>query len=134
MAEILSVHHVCIETPDIEESLVYYQSKLGFSLIGRESCGFGEYAMLKYGNARIELIQSGETGEMVQREPGPIAHIGFEVDDVQGMFDLLRQRGIQFKTEEVEHAGEPLGGLTACSTVGPSGEIISFYHFLRDDI
>lgn len=131
MAQIMAVHHVCIDTWDMEESLAYYQEKLGFSLVGREQCSFGEYAMLRFGNARIELIQNADRHRNEIREAGPIAHIGFEVDDVEDIFQVLTQRGVVFQTKEVERQNEPLGGLEACSTTGPSGEILSFYHFLQ---
>jgi len=131
MAQITAIHHVCIDTWNIEESLSYYQEKLGFSLIGREQCSFGEYAMLRFGNARIELIQNADKTQNEIREAGPIAHIGFEVDDVEGIFSTLKEKGIVFKTEQVVRQDEPLGGLTACSTVGPSGEMLSFYHFRK---
>ena len=129
MARITAIHHVCIDTWDMEESLSYYQEKLGFTLVGRERCSFGDYAMLRFGDARIELIQNGEKRRNEIREAGPIAHIGFEVDDVEEIFKELTERGVVFKTKEAERQDEPLGGLIACSTTGPCGEILSFYHF-----
>ena len=131
MANILSIHHACVEVNDIEDSLRYYREKMGFELIDRETCGFGEYAMLRYGAARVELIQRQPTTPNIVQPEGPLAHIGFEVDDVEGIFNELKKRGIIFKTEEVERCSEPLGGLVACSTVGPCGEVLSFYHFLK---
>ena len=129
MAQILSIHHICIETADIHKSLDYYRSILGFELIGMESCSFGEYAMLRCGDARVELIQSKDAS--IIHGNAPIAHIGFEVDDVEALFQKLRKKGVKFKTETIEHNAEPLGGLTACSTTGPDGEVINFYKFNR---
>ena len=131
MANILSIHHACVEVNDIEDSLRYYQNKLGFELVGRERCSFGEYAMLCSGQARVELIQRQPTTKNFLRPEGPIAHIGLEVDDVEGIFNTLKARGVQFTTQAIERCEEPLGGLVACSTVGPCGEVISFYHFLK---
>ena len=132
MSAIKAVHHVCIETWDIEESISYYCETLGFTLAGREHCSFGEYAMVCSGAARIELIQREPTKKNEKRPEGPIAHIGLEVDDVEGLFNDLKKKGVIFKTEEVERNTEPLGGIIACSTVGPCGEVINFYHFLKD--
>ena len=132
MAAIKGIHHVCIETWDIEESIAYYCDILGFSMAGREHCSFGEYAMVRCGDARIELIQREPARKNEKRPEGPIAHIGLEVDDVEALFNSLREKGVVFKTEEVERNDEPFGGIIACSTVGPCGEVINFYHFLRE--
>lgn len=131
MADILSIHHACVDTKDIDESIAYYE-KLGFYLIRKQTCDFGEYAMMRQGTARIELIQNRDADSNHTGETGPIAHIGFDVDDVENIFDKLKSKGIVFQTDAIERSPEPMGGLLSCSTVGPSGEIINFYHFLND--
>ena len=132
MAEVLGIHHVNIETWDIENSIRFYRDKLGFALVDRETCSFGEYAMMKAGQARIELIQHGETRpDSVEREAGPIPHIGFEVDDVPAIHAALKAKGVVFRAEEVERYDEPNGGIEVVCTKGPSGEELNFYHFLN---
>ena len=38
MGSIVSIHHLCVNTPDIEKSMRFYQEMLGFRLLSRESC------------------------------------------------------------------------------------------------
>ena len=133
MAKVLGIHHVQIETWNIEESIRYYRDKLGFDMVDRETCSFGEYAMMKSGSARIELIQHCETREDDPGRPaGPIPHIGFEVDDVPAIHKELKARGVVFREEEVERYDEPNGGIEVVCTKGPSGEELNFYHFIHE--
>ena len=133
MAEVLGIHHIYIDTWDIEESIQFYRDKLGFEMVDRERIPDGEYAMMKSGHARIELIQHEETRPNDStRRAGPIGHIGFEVDDVPAIHELLKSRGVVFRAEEVERYDAPAGGIEVVCTKGPSGEELNFYHFLNE--
>ena len=53
MKGIYGIHHICIHTPEIEKSIKFYQDIMNFRVIGRETCDFGEYAMLKLNDSLL---------------------------------------------------------------------------------
>ena len=63
MGAILGIHHLCVQTPDMEASLHFYRDVLGFEVTDRETCDFGEYAMLQLHGTRLELIEPNQTDE-----------------------------------------------------------------------
>ena len=79
MKGIYGIHHICIYTPEIEKSIDFYRNIIGFNLIGRETCDFGEYAMMKLNDSRLELIQPIEQNEDTFGNKGSITHIGLAV-------------------------------------------------------
>lgn len=131
MMGITGIHHVCINTRNILESIDFYCSKLGFELIDREHCIFGEYALVKLGSAVFELIQP-PLYEVEMSDNGQIAHIGLAVENLYELFDELIGKGVEFKTKGVSEGIEPLGGMHFASLCGPGGEVINLYEFISE--
>ncbi len=129
MGSIVSIHHLCVNTPDIEKSMRFYQKILGFRLLSRESCDFGEYAMLRLGTSNLELIQPKEPTAESFGTCGSIAHFGLQVEDIDAVFAELKQKGVHFLSTNIDDCDEPMGGLRAVSLLGPSGEAINLYEF-----
>ena len=129
MGKITGIHHLCIHTPDIETSLRFYRDTLGFRLLGRETCAFGEYAMLRLGASNLELIQPDNPTDESFGTCGSIAHFGLQTEDLDDVFRQLKQKGVSFLSEEIDDCSEPMGGLRAVSLLGPSGEAINLYEF-----
>lgn len=129
MGEILGIHHICVQTPDMESSLHFYRDIIGFEVTDREACAFGEYAMLMLGGSRLELIQPNQVDETGFRNQGALAHFGLAVNGIDEVCDALKQKGIQFLTETPTHYRQPMGGFRAISLIGPSGEAINLYEF-----
>ena len=129
MGSIVSIHHLCVNTPDIEKSMRFYQEMLGFRLLSRESCAFGEYAMLRLGTSNLELIQPKEPTAESCGTCGSIAHFGLQVEDIDAVFAELKQKGVHFLSTNIDDCDEPMGGLRAVSLLGPSGEAINLYEF-----
>lgn len=132
MGEIYEIHHICVHAKDLDESIAFYRDILGFSLIGRESCPKEEYAMLRLGASRLELIQPHEPKEEDYGDRGSIAHFGLAVHDIDSVVSDLRAKGIRFFTEEIEDNDVPLGGLRAVQFLGPANEHINLYEWKRD--
>jgi len=128
---ITGIHHVCINTGNILESIDFYCSKLGFELIDREHCSFGEYALVKLGSAVLELIQP-PLFEAEMSDNGQIAHIGLAVENLYDLFDDLTAKGVVFKDGGVSEGNEPLGGMHFASLCGPGGEVINLYEFISE--
>ena len=132
MGEIYEIHHICVHAKDIDESIAFYCDIFGFTLVGKESSDVDEYAMLKLGTSRLELIQPKPQKESDFGDCGSIAHIGLGVRDIDSVVKDLRAKGIQFLSEEIEDKDAPLGGLRAIQMHGPAGEHINLYEWKRE--
>ena len=132
MGEIYEIHHICVHAKDIDESIAFYRDIFGFTLVGKESSDVDEYAMLKLGTSRLELIQPKPQKESDFGDCGSIAHIGLGVRDIDSVVKDLRAKGIQFLSEEIEDKDAPLGGLRAIQMHGPAGEHINLYEWKRE--
>lgn len=129
MSGIYGIHHICIYTPEIGKSITFYQDIMGFSLIGRETCDFGEYAILKLNDSRIELIQPNEQNHDTFGNKGSITHIGLAVEDIDTVWDNLNAKGVPLLSESIEDNDAPMGGLRVIQLLGPSQEHLNLYEW-----
>ena len=129
MSGIYGIHHICVHTPEIEKSIAFYRDIIGFSLIGRETCDFGEYAMMKLNDSRLELIQPNEQDEDTFGDKGSITHIGLAVEGIDSVWDALRAKGVPLLSSEIEDDDAPMGGLRVIQLLGPSQEHINLYEW-----
>lgn len=132
MGAILGIHHLCVQTPDLEASLHFYRDIIGFQVVDRETCDFGKYAMLKLGGSRLELIQPNQADENSFGSRGALAHFGLEVKGIDEVCESLKQQGIQFETDTPGRYEQPMGGFRAISLTGPGGEAINLYEFPKE--
>ena len=132
MGSIYGIHHICVNTPEIDRSIAFYRDLIGFTLLVRESCAFGEYAMLRLNDSRLELIQPKNPDANSFGNCGSLTHFGLAVRGIDEVVADLRAKGVQFLNEEIDDCDEPMGGLRAISLLGPSGEAINLYEFKRD--
>lgn len=129
MRGIYGIHHVCIHTPDIEKSIDFYKDIIGFRLLGRETCDFGEYAMLKLNDSRLELIQPNEQNTDSFGDKGSINHIGLAVEGIDAVWDMLRKKGVPLLSKAIQDDNAPMGGLRVIQLLGPSQEHINLYEW-----
>lgn len=122
---ITRTHHVALFVTNVERSIEFYTSTLGFKLISRSDNWGGPFldtvcggiTNLKLNIALIDV--SGQIIELIQvlkpigmptdaREPIPgIARIGFEVDDVESTVETLKQRGVRFMSDIITVTVKP---------------------------
>ena len=102
---------------------------MGFNLIGRETCDFGEYAMMKLNDSRLELIQPNEQDEDTFGNKGSITHIGMAVEGIDGVLEGLREKGVPLLSNGIEDDDAPMGGLRVIQLLGPSNEHINLYEW-----
>jgi len=129
MGTISGIHHLCINTPDIQKSLNFYCELIGFHILYRETCTFGEYAMLSLSGSNLELIMPNNPDESSFGNCGSLAHFGLQVENIDEVYEALKEKGVQFLSEKVNDYSEPMGGFRAVSLLGPSGEAINLYEF-----
>lgn len=96
---IKSLHHVCIQTENYQESLKFYTDVLGFELVSETANFHGrDYnTWLKSGTFMIEL-QTAKQGEKLNRcslNDTGIAHMCFKVDSVNRELDKLSKAGFK---------------------------------------
>jgi len=94
---IKSIHHICIETDRYNESLDFYCSLLGFSIIEETKNFHGREfnTWIKKESIIIEL-QTPKTGEAVgssQLKQTGIVHVCFIVDNLAAAVDMLLNKG-----------------------------------------
>ncbi len=131
MSGIYGIHHVCIHTPEIEKSIKFYRDVIGFHIIGRETCDFGEYAMMKLNDSLLEIIQPNEQTKNSFGNKGSINHIGLAVQGIEDVWDELRAKKIPLLSKEIEDDDAPMGGLRVIQLLGPSQEHLNLYEWKR---
>jgi len=111
------IHHTGISVTDLDQSIRFYCDLLGMTLEWRIDHKKGEafekvvglknvdvsYAMLSGWDGRIELFQYHSP----EGQPYPldkavcdkgITHIGFQVDDIEGLYEKLVSHGVRFNS------------------------------------
>lgn len=94
---IKSIHHVCIQTENYEESLDFYTKILGFEILS-ETPNFHTRAFntwLKLDNFMIELqtAKSGDTLNPWSNINEGIVHMCFLVDNIEEEYERIKSLG-----------------------------------------
>ena len=102
---------------------------MGFHLSDRETCDFGEYAMLNLNDSQLELIQPNEQDEDTFGDKGSITHIGMAVQGIEHVWEELKAKGVPLLSKEIQDDEAPRGGLRVIQLLGPSGEHLNLYEW-----
>jgi methylmalonyl-CoA/ethylmalonyl-CoA epimerase len=106
MAKILGIHHIALVVPEVEGALAFWRDTLGIPL--QEIANFPEQAsriaFLPMESGELELLEptvpdSGIARFLQKRGPG-IHHVCFEVDDLDGMIAVLKERGVRLLSDQ----------------------------------
>ncbi len=101
MAKIIQVHHVAIVVSEIEGALQFWQEALGLSLDHVEEVPSqkSKVAFLPLGDTEVELVQptTNDSGvaKFLAERGGGMHHLCFEVDDIDGMIQNLKTKGVR---------------------------------------
>lgn len=126
-----SIHHVCIQTNQYEDSLKFYQEALGFQMI-QETPNFHQRhynTWLGSGSFYIEL-QTGKVGEVLDEfnpNTSGLAHLCFWVSNLDEECERIKQLGYKFKMKDGSEIYRVENG-RLCKIIAPEGTIIE----LRD--
>lgn len=106
MSQVKRIDHIAILVDDLENTLAFWRDALGLELSHREINldEQAEIAFLPSGDSQIELVRptsqdSGLARYLEKRGPG-MHHICLQVDDIEGMLDRLKAKGIQLINEQ----------------------------------
>ena len=96
------VHHIAINTLNIEESVQFYQELFGFAEVSRANMGACTLVYLKVAeNTFLELFDlrgSCEKGSVPENLQG-LQHIAFDVTDIEAWNRLLKEKNANFAME-----------------------------------
>lgn len=106
MAEVKKINHVAIVVPDIENALSFWGDALGLRVDHVEEVESQkvQVAFIPIGNSEVELVKptGDETGiarYLVEHPAGGMHHLCLEVDDIDGMMQILKARGVRMINE-----------------------------------
>lgn len=117
----LTPHHVALSVPNFEETIQWYQDKLGFKVtLRRELAQFStQQAFLELNGFRIEIF-ARKNSVRPQLTPANVPddlliqgykHIAFIVDDIDAVAAELKKRNVEFILEPMVDDGL---GLKVC--------------------
>jgi methylmalonyl-CoA/ethylmalonyl-CoA epimerase len=101
MAKITRIHHIALVVPEVEPALAFWRDVLGLPLedVSDVPEQASRIAFLPTGEGEVELVQpvtadSGVAKFLQKRGPG-IHHVCFETDDLDGMIETLKKKGVR---------------------------------------
>jgi catechol 2,3-dioxygenase-like lactoylglutathione lyase family enzyme len=110
----LAVHHVSVNVTNAVESVAFYTDLLGGTVReDRPDFGFGG-AWINLGSTQLHLIEAGVPANLGQ-------HFAILVDDLDGVVDELRAKGVQVDDPVV------VGSDLQTFVVDPSGNAIELH-------
>jgi methylmalonyl-CoA/ethylmalonyl-CoA epimerase len=105
MAKITKINHVAIAVKDIDESLVFWRDILGMDLHHTEDVPSQKavVAFLPTGDSEVELVKptvdDSGVAKFIAERGGGIHHLCMEVDDIEGMLAMLKEKGVRLIDE-----------------------------------
>ncbi|HEY4693755.1 MAG TPA: methylmalonyl-CoA epimerase [Bellilinea sp.] len=105
MARITKINHIAIAIPDVDSSLVFWQDALGLKVDHIEDVPSQKSTVvfLPVGESEVELVKptSDDTGvaKFLAEKGGGMHHLCFEVDDISGMLNDLKAKGVRLINE-----------------------------------
>jgi lactoylglutathione lyase len=113
-AMIIRLDHVAIVVKDIERSLNFYTNIMGFKVVQQRDIHGRVVIALKVGDAEIDLWwyreEEATLPEAKKTDIG-VKHVCMLVDDVQRMYDDLKEKGVKFRNPPT--MGGPLNRMLA---------------------
>ena len=105
MVEVTKINHVAIVVGDIDAALNFWQNALGLKLDHVEDVPSQKsvVAFIPVGDSEVELVKptSEDSGvaKFLAERGGGMHHLCFEVDDIVGMLNQLKEKGVRLINE-----------------------------------
>jgi len=112
MPKINKINHIAIAVNDIQSSLIFWRDVLGLEVAAlRDVPGeSARIAFLPVGSSEIELVMpaGADTGltRFLTRHGSGMHHLCLEVDDIDAMLALLREKGVRLINETPRLGGD----------------------------
>jgi methylmalonyl-CoA/ethylmalonyl-CoA epimerase len=112
MPVIKAINHVAVVVDDMEKSLAFWRDALGITLheLRDVPAEKSQVAFLPLAGAEVELVMptsddSGIAKYLDKRGPG-MHHLCLEIDDIEGMMSVLREKNIRLINEQPRIAAD----------------------------
>lgn len=135
MAKITKINHVAIAVKDIDESLAFWRDILGMELHHTEDVPSQKaiVALLPTGDSEVELVKptvdDSGVAKFIAERGGGIHHLCMEVDDIDGMLAMLKEKGVRLIDEVArELPGRKMAFIHPKST---GGVLLELYEVLE---
>ena len=123
--KVINLHHIAIQTSDIEKAIRFYTDILGAELRKRNKFKKRQVAWLNVGEFNIELYSKREGEELEQWNDhycGPV-HLAFCVKDIDTFLKKALENGAQFHSSHPEpFIPQVPGAKRIAYLLGPDGE------------
>jgi len=121
----LGIHHIAIQTSDLDKSIHFYTQILGAELVSRKPFKRREMVWLKIGNIFLELFSARLDETLTEWSdfiPGPV-HLAFLVEDLDTFFVHAKTLGATLHPSHPEPFTPPVPGAGRMAyLLGPDGE------------
>ncbi|WP_428329558.1 VOC family protein [Mucilaginibacter sp.] len=130
------LQHVGIPVTNVETSKAFYQ-QLGFAEAMRSPFTVegqtGTCVMMQLNEIIIELYQlpAKQLEEIKTRKNGHIDHIAFDVDDVEAVFETLKNEGFNIIEDSPVFLPFWKNGCKYFNITGPDNEILEFNQIIK---
>jgi lactoylglutathione lyase len=114
------LNHVSINAEDIEQSGQFYEEVFGMERLPTPNFGFPVY-WLRLGEQQLHLFQTGT-------QAGGNHHLGFEVDDFEGVYRRLVERGMLLEDGFFANMVEMPDGAVQLYFRDPGGNLVEIDH------
>ncbi len=123
--KVIAIHHIAVQTSDIEKALHFYTAVLGAELLHAGKFKRREMAWLKVGNVKIELFSKRSGEELAPWNDfysGPV-HMAFIVENLDAFLEAALESGARFHPSHPEPFIPPAAGAQKIAyLLGPDGE------------
>ncbi|MCX7976545.1 MAG: methylmalonyl-CoA epimerase [Bellilinea sp.] len=105
MAKIKKINHVAIAVSDVDASLSFWQDALGLAVdhIEEVPSQKATVVFIPVGDSEVELVrptsEDTSVAKFLAERGGGMHHLCFEVDDIQGMLEDLKAKGVRLINE-----------------------------------
>ena len=122
---VTSIHHIAIQTSDLDRALAFYVDLLGAELLVRRQFKSRQMAWLRVGHVQLELF-SNRAGQSLKPwsdfYSGPV-HLAFQVDDLDAFLQEAHALGARFHPSHPAPFVPPVPGAGKIAyLLGPDGE------------
>lgn len=115
--------HSGMPAKDLDETIEFYTTKLGFEVAGIFKNGENRCAFLRYGHLTIETWE----GDPAPMTTGAINHWAFDTPDIEAAFANAQELGLSIKEHEIQSIPTFWdNGIRYFNVTGPNGETIEF--------
>jgi glyoxylase I family protein len=127
--EVCGLHHIAVQTRDLDASLRLYRDVLGMEVVMEVEPVGGKIILLDMGDGGCIELFAPRADSAAPDSPGansPLMHIALTTSDTRGVLERVRRAGYEV-TREVTESG--LGDLKATIAFfkGPDGEVLELW-------